>query len=54
MTLKAGMLHGTVVMDTYLASALEMTALPAPGLAVAIAGFVPGANLAFANAMQIR
>jgi Na+-driven multidrug efflux pump len=54
MTLKAIILHGTVVIDAYLVSALGETALAAMGLAAAIAGFVLGAILAFANAMQIR
>jgi putative MATE family efflux protein len=54
MTLKAIMLHGTVVIDAYLVSALGETSLAAMGLAAAIAGFVLGAILAFANAMQIR
>ncbi|SDF45947.1 Na+-driven multidrug efflux pump [Limimaricola pyoseonensis] len=54
MTLKAIILHGTVVIDAYLVSALGEAALAAMGLAAAIAGFVLGAILAFANAMQIR
>ncbi|SDJ54781.1 MATE family efflux transporter [Aliiruegeria lutimaris] len=54
MTLKAIILHGTVVIDAYLVSALGETALAAMGLAAAIAGFVLGAILAFSNAMQIR
>lgn len=54
MTLKAIMLHGTVVIDAYLVSALGETSLAAMGLAAAIAGFVLGAILAFSNAMQIR
>lgn len=48
------MLHGTVVIDAYLVSSLGETALAAMGLAAAIAGFVLGGILAFANAMQIR
>lgn len=54
MTLKAIILHGTVVIDAYLVSSLGETALAAMGLAAAIAGFVLGAILAFSNAMQIR
>lgn len=54
MTLKAIMLHGTVVIDAYLVSALGETSLAAMGLAAAVAGFVLGAILAFSNAMQIR
>ena len=48
------MLHGTVVIDAYLVSALGETSLAAMGLAAAIAGFVLGSILAFSNAMQIR
>jgi len=54
MTLKAIILHGTVVIDAYLVSSLGETALAAMGLAAAVAGFVLGGILAFANAMQIR
>ena len=54
MTLKAIILHGTVVIDAYLVSSLGEAALAAMGLAAAIAGFILGAILAFANAMQIR
>ncbi|EAR52554.1 putative adhesin [Oceanicola granulosus HTCC2516] len=54
MTLKAIILHGTVVIDAYLVSSLGETSLAAMGLAAAIAGFVLGGILAFANAMQIR
>ncbi|SOH95258.1 putative efflux protein, MATE family [Monaibacterium marinum] len=54
MTLKAIILHGTVVIDAYLVSALGETALAAMGLAAAVAGFVLGAILAFSNAMQLR
>ncbi|WP_161861977.1 MATE family efflux transporter [Algicella marina] len=54
MTLKAIMLHGTVVIDAYLVAGLGEMSLAAMGLAAAIAGFVLGAILAFANAMQIR
>lgn len=54
MTIKAIMLHGTIVIDAYLVSSLGETALAAMGLAAAIAGFVLGGILAFANAMQIR
>ncbi|MDE0589960.1 MATE family efflux transporter [Halocynthiibacter sp. C4] len=54
MALKAIILHGTVVIDAYLVSALGETSLAAMGLAAAIAGFVLGSILAFSNAMQIR
>ncbi len=54
MTLKAIILHGTVVIDAYLVSALGEAPLAAMGLAAAIAGFILGAVLAFSNAMQIR
>ncbi|MCC8931987.1 MATE family efflux transporter [Rhizobium sp. 'Codium 1'] len=54
MTLKAIMLHGTVVIDTYLVSSLGESAIAAMGLSTAVAGLVLGAILAFANAMQIR
>jgi len=49
MTLKAVILHGTVVIDAYLVASLGETALAAMGLAAAIAGFVLGAILAFAK-----
>ena len=54
MTLKAIMLHGTVVIDAYLVSSLGEASLAAMGLAAAIAGFILGIVLAFSNAMQIR
>ncbi len=54
MTIKAIILHGTVVIDAYLVSALGEAALAGMGLAAAIAGFVLGAILAFSNALQIR
>ena len=54
MTLKAIMLHGTVVIDAYLVSSLGEISLAAMGLAAAIAGVVLGAILAFSTAMQIR
>ena len=54
MTLKAIMLHGTVVIDTYLVSSLGESAIAAMGLSTAVAGLVLGAILVFANAMQIR
>ncbi|WP_161633228.1 MULTISPECIES: MATE family efflux transporter [unclassified Labrenzia] len=54
MTLKAVFLHGTIVIDAYLVSALGETSLAAMGIAGAIAGFVLGGILAFSNAMQIR
>jgi Na+-driven multidrug efflux pump len=54
MTIKAIMLHGTIVIDAYLVSSLGEASLAAMGLAAAIAGFILGAILAFSNAMQIR
>lgn len=54
MTVKAIMLHGTVVIDTLLVAPLGETALAAMALATAVAGFVLGIILAFANALQIR
>lgn len=54
MTLKAVILHGTVVIDAYLVSALGETSLAAMGLAAAVAGLVLGAIFAFSGAMQIR
>ncbi|SLN52077.1 multidrug efflux protein [Pseudoruegeria aquimaris] len=53
MTLRAMMLHGIVVIDAYLVSALGEAALAAMGLASAIAGLLLGAQAAFANAGQI-
>ncbi len=54
LTVKAIMLHGTVVIDIYLVSALGENALSAMGLAAAIAGMLLGVLLSFANATQIR
>lgn len=54
MTLKAVILHGTVVIDAYLVSALGETSLAAMGLAAAVAGLVLGGIFAFSGAMQIR
>ena len=54
MTIKAIMLHGTVVIDTLLIAPLGETALAAMALATAVAGFVLGVIFAFANALQIR
>lgn len=54
LTFKAIMLHGIVVIDTYLVSALGEEALAAMGLAAAMAGMLLGALLAFSNATQIR
>lgn len=48
------MLHGTVVIDAYLVSALGESSLAAMGLAAAVAGIVLAAILAFSTAMQIR
>lgn len=54
MTLKAILLHGTVVIDAYLVSSLGEIALAAMGLAAAIASLVLGAIHAFSGALQIR
>lgn len=54
MTVKAMFLHGTVVVDGYLVSALGESALAAMGLAAAIAGMTLGVIFAFCHAMQIR
>jgi putative MATE family efflux protein len=54
LTLKAVMLHGIVVIDTYLVSALGESAIAVLGLAAAIAGLLLGVLLSFSNATQIR
>jgi Na+-driven multidrug efflux pump len=54
MTLKAIMLHGTVVIDGWLVSSLGEASLAAMGLAAALAGLVSGAIFAFSSALQIR
>ncbi len=54
MTLKAIFLHGTVVVDGFLLSALGEGALAAMGLAAALGGIVLGVIFAFSHAMQIR
>lgn len=54
MTLKALLLHGTVVIDGFLLSALGEAALAAVGLAAALGGIVLGVIFAFSHAMQIR
>lgn len=54
MTLKAIFLHGTVVVDGFLVSALGEGALAAMGLAAAVGGIVLGVIFAFSHAMQIR
>ncbi len=54
MTLKAMVLHGTVVVDGFLLSSLGESALAAMGLAAALGGMVLGVIFAFAHAMQIR
>ena len=54
MTLKAIFLHGTVVVDGFLVSALGEGALAAMGLAAALGGIVLGMIFAFSHAMQIR
>ncbi|MEP3345790.1 MAG: MATE family efflux transporter [Litoreibacter sp.] len=54
LTLKAIMLHGIVVIDAYLVSALGEEALAAMGLATSIAGLLMGIIMAFSTATQIR
>lgn len=54
MTIKAILLHGTVVIDAYLVSSLGEEALAALGLAAAVGGLVLGAVFAFSAAVQIR
>ncbi len=54
MTLKAIMLHGIVVIDAYLVSALGEQALAVLGVAAAIGGLLLGVLLSFSNAAQIR
>ncbi len=54
LTIKAIMLHGIVVIDAYLVSALGEPALAAMGLAAAIAGMLLGTLFSFSNATQIR
>ncbi|PRY25004.1 Na+-driven multidrug efflux pump [Aliiruegeria haliotis] len=52
--LKAMMLHGIVVIDAWLVSALGEPALAAMGLAASIAGLILGTLMAFSNAAQVR
>ena len=54
MTLKAIMLHGTVVIDGWLVSSLGEASLAAMGLAAALGGIVSGVIFAFSSALQIR
>ncbi|MEL6682991.1 MAG: MATE family efflux transporter, partial [Pseudomonadota bacterium] len=54
MTLRAIFLHGTIVVDGFLVSALGEGALAAMGLAAALGGAVLGFIFAFAHATQIR
>jgi Na+-driven multidrug efflux pump len=54
LTLKAIMLHGIVVIDTYLVAALGEEALAAMGLAASIAGLLLGILFSFSTATQIR
>lgn len=54
LTLKAIMLHGIVVIDAYLVSALGEEALAAMGLAASIAGLLLGTIMSFSTATQIR
>lgn len=52
--LKALMLHGIIVTDAYLISALGEAALAAMGIAGAVAGLLLGILFAFSSATQIR
>lgn len=54
LTLKAMMLHGIVVIDAWLVSALGEPALAAMGLAASFGALLLGFLAAFANATQIR
>ncbi|MEM7472332.1 MAG: MATE family efflux transporter [Pseudomonadota bacterium] len=54
MTLKAVFLHGTIVIDGWMVSALGESALAAMGIAAALGGMVLGVLFALAHAMQIR
>lgn len=54
MTIKAVLLHGTIVIDGWLVSSLGEAALAAMGLAAAIGGIALGVIFAFSHAMQIR
>jgi len=54
MTVKAILLHGTVVIDGWLVSSLGEASLAAMGLAATIGGIVSGIIFAFSSALQIR
>ncbi|NDR59283.1 MATE family efflux transporter [Aliiruegeria sabulilitoris] len=54
LSLKAMMLHGIVVIDAYLVSALGEPALAAMGLAASFGGLMLGIMFAFSSATQIR
>ncbi|MDB2406984.1 MATE family efflux transporter [Jannaschia sp.] len=54
MTVKAMILHGTIVIDAYLVAGLGEASLAAMGIAAAVAGVVLGSIFAFASALQIR
>ena len=54
MTVKAILLHGTVVIDGWLVSSLGEASLAAMGLAATIGGIVSGTIFAFSSALQIR
>lgn len=54
LTFKALMLHGIVVIDTYLVSSLGESAVAVLGLSASIAGLLLGLLVAFSNATQIR
>lgn len=54
LTLKTIMLHGIVVIDAYLVSALGDSAVAVLGLSASIAGLLLGLIVAFSNATQIR
>ncbi|QPM92421.1 hypothetical protein PSAL_036850 (plasmid) [Pseudooceanicola algae] len=53
MTLRAMLLHGTIVIDAWLVAGLGEEALAAMGLAAAIGGMLTGLLLAFSNGTQI-
>lgn len=54
MAMRAVMLVSLIIIDLYLVSSLGEEAVAAIGIAGVITGLAMGANLAFANAMQIK
>ncbi len=54
LALKAVMLHGIILIDAYLVSALGEEALAAMGIAGSLSGLLLGVNFAFSSATQIR